>query len=73
MMTLLPKQVGERFGVSAETVIGWVTAGLLPATDCSRPTAKRRRYRISEDDIIEFRRRRQAQSAAAQEVSHVGQ
>ena len=60
MKKLTPKQVGERYGVNPVTVLDWIRSGLMPATDCSRSTATRKRYRMDEDDIEEFDRRRAA-------------
>ena len=60
MKKLTPKQVGERYGVNPVTVLDWINSGLMPATDCSRSTATRKRYRMDEDDLSEFDRRRAA-------------
>lgn len=53
-----PEQVARHFGVSKGTVIGWCEAGLMPAVNVASPTAVRKRWRMSEDDIDTFRERR---------------
>lgn len=58
---MTPNQVAERLHVSHSTVVGWITAGLMPALDISRANSKRRMWRISDEDIAEFKRRRQPQ------------
>lgn len=65
MKKLTPKQVGERYGVNPVTVLDWIHNGLMPATDCSRSTASRKRYRMDEDDLAEFDRRRAAKQRMA--------
>jgi hypothetical protein len=60
MKKLTPKQVGARYGVNAVTVLDWIKSGLMPATDCSRSTATRKRYLMDEDDLAEFDQRRAA-------------
>jgi hypothetical protein len=53
-----PEAVGRRYGVARSTVIQWCEAGLLPAVDVAGPKAKRRRWRISEEDVAAFEQRR---------------
>lgn len=65
MKKLTPTEVGDRYGVNFTTVLSWIAAGFLPATDCSRPTATRRRWRMDEDDLAEFDRRRGAKKTSA--------
>ncbi len=57
---MTPKQVGKIYGVTEVTVLDWIRAELMPATDCSRSTASRRRYRMNAEDLAEFERRRSA-------------
>ncbi len=57
-----PEAVGRRYGVSPETVIGWIEAGLMPATDLSKADATRRRWRVTEEQIERFERNRSATS-----------
>ncbi len=56
---LSPRDVGRRYGVKAETVIDWCEAGLMPAVNVARSGAHRKRWRMSEDDIEAFERRRE--------------
>ena len=53
-----PETIAKVFGVARSTVIQWCAAGLLPAVDVAGPKAKRRRWRISESDVVEFQKRR---------------
>lgn len=53
-----PETVARQFGVARSTVIQWCAAGLLPAVDVASPTARRRRWRISETDVQTFEQRR---------------
>ncbi|MEZ6127897.1 MAG: helix-turn-helix domain-containing protein [Planctomycetaceae bacterium] len=55
---LSPQQVAQRFGVSRTTVIQWCESGQMPAVNVASPTASRRRWRMSEDDIETFEARR---------------
>lgn len=55
---LTPRQVGRRFGVAAVTVIDWCDKGLMPAVNVASPKARRRRWRMSEDDVEAFEARR---------------
>jgi hypothetical protein len=57
-----PEAVGRRYGVSPETVIGWIEAGLMPATDLSKAGATRRRWRVTEEQIERFELNRSASS-----------
>lgn len=65
MKKLTPKKVGERYGVTPVTVLDWINSGLMPATDCSRSTASRKRWRMDEDDLAEFDKRRSAKKKIA--------
>jgi predicted site-specific integrase-resolvase len=56
-----PEQVGELFGVSAEVVISWVQAGLMPAVNVASVQSTRKRYRMTDADIEAFKQRRQEQ------------
>ena len=55
-----PPQIGERFGVSTEKVIGWLLAGELRGFNLAARTGGRPRYRVSEADLAEFLERRSA-------------
>ena len=54
-----PDYVGKLFGVTKQTVIGWCQDGTMPAVNVARASAKRKRWRMSEDDIAVFESRRQ--------------
>ena len=52
---LTPKQVAERYAVSAETVAGWIRGGELPAICISsRTSTLRPRFRVARDDLERF-------------------
>ena len=54
-------EVAERFGVSAETVTGWIRAGELRAVNVSRSrTSKKPRWRVSALAIEAFEASRTA-------------
>lgn len=53
-----PDWVARLYGVTKQTVIGWCEDGTMPAVNVARASAKRKRWRMSEDDIEEFNRRR---------------
>lgn len=53
-----PDQVARRYGVSKGTVITWCESGVMPAVNVASPTAKRKRYRMSEEDMEVFDGRR---------------
>ncbi|MDA1232430.1 MAG: helix-turn-helix domain-containing protein, partial [Planctomycetota bacterium] len=54
-----PEQVAKLFGVTKGTVIGWCQDGTMPAVNVARASAKRKRWRMSQDDIAAFEARRQ--------------
>ena len=54
-----PDYVAKLFGVTKGTVIGWCKDGTMPAVNVARASAKRERWRMSEDDIATFESRRQ--------------
>ena len=58
-------EIAKRFRVKDETVRVWIDNGLLPATNVASASATRKRWRISEDDLAEFRRRRSNTKPAA--------
>lgn len=53
-----PDYVGRLYGVTKQTVITWCESGLMPAVNVASPTAKRKRWRMSDDDIETFNVRR---------------
>ena len=53
---LTPPQVARRYGVSPDTVRGWIASGKLQAVNVGRGT--RPRYRVSVDALKEFDSRR---------------
>jgi len=59
-----PETVARALGVSRGTVIGWCRTGALPAVDVAGEGAKRRRWRISEEDVAAFEQRRGNKRAA---------
>lgn len=54
-----PDQVGKMFGVTKQTVIKWCESGVMPAVNVASPSATRKRWRMSDDDIETFENRRQ--------------
>ena len=56
-----PDYVAKLFGVTKGTVIGWCKDGTMPAVNVARASAKRERWRMSEDDIATFESRRHNQ------------
>lgn len=53
-----PDAVARRFGVAKATVISWCQSGLMPAVNVASPTAHRKRWRMSDEDIEVFEVRR---------------
>ena len=53
-----PDWVAKLLGVSKGTVIGWCQDGTMSAVNVARSTATRKRYRMSDEDIETFERRR---------------
>jgi len=53
-----PEHIAKLFGVTKGTVIGWCKDGTMPAVNVARASAKRARYRMSEEDIETFEQRR---------------
>ena len=60
-----PEYVAKLLGVTKGTVIGWCQDGTMPAVNVARASAKRKRWRMSEDDIAAFEARRQNKAAPA--------
>ena len=58
---LTPPQVAKRYGVSPDTVRGWITSGVLRAVNVGKGT--RPRYRITADALKEFDAKRPARIA----------
>lgn len=58
LMALAPTQVGERLGVSRETVRHLCESGEIRAFDVSRPGCKSKRWRITPAALQEFCERR---------------
>jgi hypothetical protein len=53
--------IAKRYRVKEDTVRAWIKANLLPAVDVSNPASQRPLWRVSEADLIEFRKRRSPQ------------
>jgi excisionase family DNA binding protein len=59
--TLSVKNVSERFGVSAHTVLAWIKSGELRAVNVGRrPGARKPRWRITADALAAFEALRSA-------------
>lgn len=58
--TLTPPKLAKRWGVSAETVIGFILAGELEGFNVASRNSTRPRYRITREAIADFERRRSA-------------
>lgn len=54
---LTPPDVAKRYGVSPDTVRGWIERGLLRAVNISPPGSKRPRHRIEPEALAEFDRK----------------
>jgi len=54
-----PDPVGKMFGVTKQTVIKWCESGVMPAVNVASPSATRKRWRMSDEDIETFESRRQ--------------
>jgi transposase len=53
--SLLVRDVCERYGVSEQTVLGWIHSGQLKALNVSRKLGARKpRWRISEEALAAF-------------------
>lgn len=55
-----PAEVSKLLQVSESKVSAWITAGLMPAVNLG--TDRRKRYRISDEQLAEFMRRRTVNS-----------
>lgn len=55
---LTPREVGELWGVSPDTVIAWIRSGELHAIDGSQRRGGKPRYLVDLDDLRDFERRR---------------
>jgi len=53
-----PKEVAAFLDVKVDSVLDWIAAGELPASDCSRPGSRKPRWKILEDDLDAFLQRR---------------
>ncbi len=53
-----PDQVAKVFGVTKSTVIAWCESGTMPAVNVAGESAKRKRWRMSAEDIAVFEGRR---------------
>jgi excisionase family DNA binding protein len=62
--SLTPPEVAKRLRVTADKVRGWIEAGELPATNVAKQGSTRPRYRISEDDLREFDKKRRVHKRA---------
>ncbi|HEY1186325.1 MAG TPA: helix-turn-helix domain-containing protein [Gemmata sp.] len=59
--TLTVAEVAERFGVTPETVAGWIRAGELRAVNVSRSrTSKKPRWRVTPEALAAFETARSA-------------
>jgi excisionase family DNA binding protein len=56
---LTPPQVAKRLGVSPDKILAWIRKGELAATNVAAGHGGRPRYRISEEDLAVFQKRRQ--------------
>jgi predicted site-specific integrase-resolvase len=55
--------IAERYQVSRDTVLSWITDGLLPAIDVAPSKSKRRFYRVEDSGIAEFEKNRSTKQA----------
>lgn len=55
---LTPRQFADELGVKTDTVLAWINAGELAASDVSRPNSTRPRWRILRPDGNDFLSRR---------------
>ncbi|MCA9028265.1 MAG: helix-turn-helix domain-containing protein [Planctomycetaceae bacterium] len=53
-----PPQLARLWGVSPDKVLNWIRSGELEATDMATSRAGRPRYRISNESIVAFQRKR---------------
>ena len=61
---LTPPQVARQLGVDAATVIGWIRAGQLKASNVGKG-GSRPRYRIQQKELDAFMKSREPQAAAS--------
>jgi excisionase family DNA binding protein len=57
---LTPPQVAERYGISADKVLGWIHSGELRAINVAAKVSGRPRYRIDVADLLVFEQKRAA-------------
>lgn len=55
---LTPEEVATLCGVSIDTVNGWIKSGDLKAFDFAGSNAKRRRWRVTREQLENFKQRR---------------
>lgn len=58
MSTFSPQQVAERYGVDHFKVLRWINSGQLAAVNVATSPKGRPRWRISEEALADFERRR---------------
>ena len=56
---LTPPQAAKRLGVSPDKIRAWIASGELVATNVAANGSSRPRWRIAEQDLVAFERRRQ--------------
>jgi len=63
--SLTPPQLAKRLGVKRDKVRDWIKSGQLLATNVAKRPGGRPRYRIREDDVREFERKRKGGASPA--------
>jgi excisionase family DNA binding protein len=62
--TYSTSDIAKHFGAANDTVLTWIHNGELAAINVARSTATRPRYRVTEEALEAFKRRRAAVTAA---------
>ncbi len=63
---LTPPVLARRLGVDVHKILSWITSGELTAINCATRPAGRPRWRITEEAVAEFARRRSSAPAPRQ-------
>ena len=61
MLTI--SEIQERYRTSRDAVLSWITSQQLKAIDVAPAGSRRHQYRVSEEALQEFERRRSGQPA----------
>lgn len=61
-MTFTVREVCQRYGVTDQTVLGWINGGVLVAINVAGVGTRQPKWRITADALEEFERKRSSSS-----------